>query len=80
MLIRLLELNYGKDDPYTDAKYLAGFYEKNYGEFVRMIREMKNNGEEYQLSVKDDWYTLDSYVFNFPENSDMLPCVDVYVV
>ena len=81
MLIRLLEINCFNDkDPYEDAKFLAGFTEDHYGEFIRMIREMKDNGEEFQVAVENDWYTIDSYVFCFPKNSEFLPCINVYVL
>lgn len=81
MLVRLLELNYKDEkDIYEDAKYLAGFKVDDYGEFIKMITELKNNDEEYHISVGDEWYSIDTWIFNFPENDEILPCINVYVL
>lgn len=81
MLVRLLELNYkdGKDI-YEDAKYLAAFEVKDYGEFIKMITLLKENNEEYDIAVGEEWYSIDTWVFNFPENDEILPCINVYVL
>ena len=79
MLIRLLSKNILDDDPYENAKFLSAFIENRYGEFIRMLRELKNGKEEFQISVGENWYTIDTYIFSFPENSEMLPCINVYV-
>ena len=81
MLIRLLEIDYIDDgDPYTGAKFLAAYREPNYAEFVKMLHDMKDNGEEFQIAVDDEWYIIDTYVFSFPKNDGMLPCINVYVM
>ena len=81
MLIRILELNYHDDkDIYNDAKFLASYTEEHYGEFMRMLNELKDNGEEFNISVGEDWYAIDSYVFNCPKNEAYLPCINVYVM
>ena len=81
MLVRILQLNYKDDaDLYEDAKYLAGYNEPNYAEFVRMLKQLKDDGEEFQISVGEDWYMIDTYVFNCSANSEILPCINVYVM
>lgn len=81
MLIRLLELNYENDsDIYEDAKFLAAYKEQNYAEFIRTIKELKDNGEEFKISVGEEWYAIDTYVFNFPKDDEHIPCINVYVM
>ena len=81
MIIRLYELSYENDiDPYENAHFLASFEGKNYDAFVRTLSALKDNDEEFQISLDDEWYTLDTWVFNFPKNSEYLPSVDVYVL
>jgi len=80
MLIRLLQINFSSDDIYEDAKYLSGFKTDNYGEFMKMLSELKNNSEEFNIAVGEEWYTIDTYVFSFPKDSDSLPCINIYVI
>lgn len=82
MLIRLFEINCCDDkDPYEDATFLKAYRENDYASFVKMLSYLKDNGEsEGQIAVGDEWYFLDTYVFCFPEDSERLPCINVYVV
>lgn len=81
MLVRLFEENYKEEnDIYDDAKFLAAFKVNDYGEFVKMLTLLKQNDEEYHIAIGNEWYTLSTWVFNFPENGEILPCINVYVL
>lgn len=81
MLIRILEINYHDDkDLYDDAIYLGSFRTPHYGEFIRMLNEFKANDEEFHISIGNEWYAVDSYVFDCPKCDEKLPCINVYVI
>ena len=81
MLVRLLELNYKDDeDGYTNAHFIKAYKEPDFASFVKMLSVLQDNGEDFQFSVGDEWYTLDTYNFSFPEDDEHIPCINVYVL
>lgn len=48
---------------------------KDYQRFIKFLDSMKEQQVEYQ----GEWYTIDSYVFVAPQDSNFLPCIRVYV-
>ena len=62
---------------YENAKFVAAHRIKSYDKFVRFIQTLKKYHKD--LIVNDKFYTVEDYAFNFPADSDTLPCLYVYV-
>lgn len=78
MLIRLVEYNF--NDPEDESgminpKFIAAYDEKNFDKLMNFIK----NSKGIDIVVGDDWYTIDTYVFHFPKDSDSIPSINIYV-
>lgn len=76
MVIRLVEYKWtnedetGLDNPHVIATYT----EENFDKLIIFVKELKGRG----VRVGDKWYTIDDYIFNFPESHENFACLDIY--
>lgn len=80
MLVHIRELSclpdYADWD-YDNTKFIAAHEIKDYDKFVKFVQTLKKYGKD--LIVNDEYYTVEDYAFVFPQNSDSVPCLYVYV-
>lgn len=78
MLVQFVEpklLSESDNWDYDAYHVISAFDVKDYQRFIKFIETMK--GRECVLN--DKWYTVDSYMFNLPRDSDYVPCIRVYI-
>lgn len=81
MLVHIKELDVSPlhdDWDYENAKTIAARTIKTYDKFIRFVHEIKKH--KIDLIVGENWYTVEDYAFSFPDDSDMVPILYVYVV
>ncbi len=77
MIIRLCEYNWNEEDESgLDKPHIIKAYtENNIDKIIVFIKEMLHRG----VRVGDDWYTIEEYIWNFPESHENVPSLDIYV-
>lgn len=77
MLVRIYELNFTMDDDtgMDKATFLKGYEFKNIDKIVKFVKCMKGK----DLRIGNIWYTIDDFVWTFPEEHDNIPTFDIYV-
>ena len=74
MLIRLYKYTFKTDDKFENPKFLAAYREENFDKLVNLLESMKEHG----IKVGEQWYTIDDYIFTFPEDHESIPAIDIY--
>lgn len=77
MLVRIYELNFTMDDNtgIDNATFLKGYNFQDIDKIVEFVKSMKGK----DLRIGDIWYTIDSFIWTFPEESDNIPSFDIFV-
>ena len=78
MLVRILELNFTNNDSegMDNAHYLAGYEFENIDKIIEFVKSMKGK----DLRINDEYYTIEDWIWNFPQDFDSLSCLDIYVL
>ena len=63
------------DYDYDNYKVINAFTVKDYHRFIKFIQAMKG----HEVDLDGTWYTIETYVFKLPKDSDSLPCLMIYV-
>ena len=76
--IKLLEeLDENMNWDYDKTKIIAHEEIKKYDTFIEFIHSLKKH--EAPLIVGDDWYMIEDYALNFPNDSETIPCIYIFV-
>lgn len=77
MIIRLCEYNWtNEDESGMDKPHIIKAYTENdIDKVIIFVKEMLHRG----VRVGDDWYTIEDYIWNFPESQENVPSLDIYV-
>ncbi len=75
MLIRLCEYNFTNEDEsgLENPRIIRGYQEENFDKLVNFLKALKG----YDVKIGDTFYTIDDLVFQFPKDSDSVPCLDI---
>lgn len=78
MVIRLVEYRWTNEDDsgLDNPKIISTYRDDNIDKTIILIKEMMDHG----VRVGDKWYTICDVIWNFPENHEYVPSIDVYVV
>ena len=50
---------------------------EDYDRYVEFVQKLINHKKP--LIIGENWYNVEDYGFNFPENSTCMPCLYIYV-
>lgn len=75
MLVRVLEEDLTEENRFENAKFLKGYNFENIDIIVEVVKSLMGK----DMRIGNDWYTIDDYVWSFPETDDNIPSFDIYV-
>ena len=82
MLVHLVEPTLLKDADgwdYDNFQILGTMKIDSYDTFMKFIAQYKDEGLEKFIEYRGKWYTLLEYCFVFPQGSDYVPLLRLYV-
>jgi len=60
---------------YDNYHIISALTIEDYERFIKFIDSMK----EHECEINGEWYTIDSYIFVLPKDSDCVPYIKVYL-
>ena len=81
MLVHIREVTFVPNSDqidYDTSKYVTSYKVKSYDTFVKMIQTFKKHRKD--ILIGDSWYTVEDYALSFPNDSEHVPVIYVYVI
>ena len=75
MLVRVLEENLCEKDCLENATFLKGYEFKDIDKIIEFVKSLIGK----DMRIGNDWYTIEDYVWSFPETDENIPTLDIFV-